>query len=192
MQDFKIHTIAGSTGARKAALEVIEQRYDKVPNVIGGMAESPAAVNGYIGLLDAMRQTKFTPTELHVVWFTVNVEHGCHYCMSAHTPWAMEQGVPQEVIDTARAGGSYADERLEALRVFTVAMVRQRGWVDAETVSAFLAAGFTRETVFEVIAAIAYKVMTNYTNHIVEPELDEVYQPYRWTPADLANSQAAE
>ena len=156
------------------------------------MAELPAAVNGYIGLIDAMRQTTFTPTELHVVWFAINIEHGCHYCMAAHTPWAMEHGVPQDVIDIARAGGSYSNLRLEALRTFTLAMVRERGWVNDAIVKAFLSAGFTRENIFEIIAAIAYKVMTNYTNHIVEPELDEAYQPYRWTAARTEGSQAAE
>jgi alkylhydroperoxidase family enzyme len=189
MSGFTIHTIAESTGPRREALAGIEKRYGKVPNVIGGMAESPAAVNGYIGLIDAMRQTTFTPTELHVVWFTINLAHCCHYCMSAHTPWAMEHGVPQDVIDTARGGGSYSNVRLEALRAFTLAMVRERGWVDKLSITAFLSAGFTRENIFEIVAAIAYKVMTNYTNHIVEPELDEAYQPYRWT---AAGSHAAE
>ncbi len=192
MSNFAVHKIAESTGARKAALENVNKRYGMVPNVLGGMAESPAAVNGYIGLIDAMRQTKFTPTELHVIWFTINIEHGCHYCMSAHTPWAMEQGVPQDVIDTARAGGSYSDTRLEALRAFTQAMVRKRGWVDDASVDSFLSVGFTRENVFEIIAAIAYKVMTNYTNHIVEPELDDAYKPYRWTATGTAGSQAME
>ena len=127
-----------------------------------------------------------------MVWFTINLEHGCHYCMSAHTPWAMGDGVPQDVIDTARAGSAYSDVRLEALRAFTLAMVRERGWVDDVSIDAFLSAGFTRENIFEVIAAIAYKVMTNYTNHIVEPELDEAYKPYRWTAASTEGSQAAE
>ena len=189
MSDFTIHSTAASTGPRKTALEGIEQRYGMVPNVIGGMAESPAAVNGYTGLIDAMRQTKFSPTELHVVWFTINLEHGCHYCMSAHTPWAMEHGVEQDVIDTARAGGSYSDARLEALRAFTVAIVRERGWVDEASICAFLSAGFTRENIFEIIAAIAYKVMTNYSNHVVEPELDEAYAPYRWTPDMATDTQ---
>ena len=50
MSDFTIHKTTESTGPRKVALEGIEQRYGKLPNVIGGMAESPAAVNGYMGL----------------------------------------------------------------------------------------------------------------------------------------------
>ena len=187
MSNFKVHTLSESTGKRKEALEQVQKRYGMLPNVIGGMGESPAAVKGYTGLIDAMNECTFTRTEIHVVWFTINLEHGCHYCMSAHTPWAMEEGVPQTVIDTARAGGRYDDPKLEALREFTQAMVRYRGWVDNEKTDAFLAAGFSRENIFEIVAAIAYKVMTNYTNHIVEPELDDAYKDYRWTTADAGN-----
>ena len=192
MSDFKVHTLAESTGRRREALDAVENRYGGVPNVIGAMAESPAALNGYVGLIDAMRQMTFTRTEQHVIWFTINAEHGCHYCMAAHTPWAMEEGVPRDVIDTARAGGAYADDRLEALRAFTQSVVRERGWVDAAAVEAFLIAGFTRENIFEVITAVAYKVMTNYTNHIAEPPLDDAFQPYRWTAAEAVEPQVAE
>ena len=188
MTQFTVHAIADSTGDRKAALEGVKQRYGMLPNVIGAMGESPAAVSGYTGLIDAMGKVSFNPTELHVIWFTINLEHGCHYCMSAHTPWAREQGVPEDVIQTARAGGSYTDPKLESLRLFTRTMVRERGWVEDQSIEAFLAAGFTRENIFEIIAAIAYKVMTNYTNHIAEPALDDAYQADRWTADDLAAS----
>ena len=186
MPNFKIHSIAQSSGARKKALEAVNRRYGSLPNVIGGMAESPAALNGYIGLIDAMRQTSFSNTELHVIWFTINVAHSCHYCMSAHSQWAEREGVSQDVIETARTGSSYKDERLEALRTFTQIMVEERGWAGEKAIDAFLMAGFTRENIFEIIAAIAYKVMTNYTNHIVEPELDELYCNHRWSKEDLA------
>ena len=185
MSNFTVHTLSDTTEKRKEALEQVRKRYGMLPNVIGGMGESPAAVKGYTGLIDAMNECTLTRTEIHVVWFTINLEHSCHYCMSAHTPWAIEEGVPQGVIDTARTGGRYEDEKLEALRKFTQYMVRDRGWVDDAKIDDFLAAGFSRENIFEIIAAIAYKVMTNYTNHIVEPELDDVYKDYRWTEADV-------
>ena len=186
MSNFKVHTIAESSGARKKALEEIGKRYGKVPNVIGAMAESPAAVKGYIGLIDAMRQANFSNTELHVIWFTINVAHSCHYCMSAHSQWAEREAVSQKVIETARAGLPYEDKRLEALRAFTKTMVDKRGWAKEEELEAFLSAGFTQENIFEVIAAIAYKTMTNYTNHIAEPDLDELYHDHRWSTDDLA------
>lgn len=188
MSNFKVHKLEEATGDRHTAMEKITKLYVDVPNVLGAMAESPAALNAYEGLAQAMANTTFTPTERHVVWFTINMEHGCHYCMSAHTPHAIRENVPDDVIATARSGGHYTDPKLEALRVFTLAMVQDRGWVSPEQIEAFLNAGFTRENVFEVITAIAHKVMTNYTNHIVEPELDDRFQAHAWSADKAAGS----
>lgn len=181
MSGFKIHKLDEATGARHEAMNAITKLYVDVPNVLGALAESPAALQGYEALARAMANTTFSPTERHVVWFTINLEHGCHYCMSAHTPHAIREDVPEEVIATARSGGVYEDPKLEALRAFTLAMVQERGWVPEEKVDAFLAAGFTRENVFEIVMAIAHKVMTNYTNHLVEPPLDERFQDHAWS-----------
>lgn len=191
MSNFKIHKLEEATGPRRDAMDAITKLYVDVPNVLAAMAESPAALQGYESLARAMANTTFTPTERHVVWFTINLEHGCHYCMSAHTPHAIKEDIAENVIATARSGGTYADPKLEALRVFTLDMVRERGWLPQEQVDAFLSAGFTRENVFEVIMAIAHKVMTNYTNHLVEPPLDERFKDHAWS-VDDAKTTAAE
>ncbi len=180
MSNFKIHGPSTTSGARKTALEKIDALYGCVPNVLGALAESPAALTAYHATSRAVGTMTFTPIELHVIWFTINRAHGCHYCMAAHMPQALEDNVPEEVIDIARNGGRYADAKLESLRIFTLAMVKERGWVSTETVGTFLSAGFSRENIFEIIAIIAQKVITNYTNHIVEPPLDEKYQAYKW------------
>ena len=160
--------------------------YGSVPNVLGALAESPAALNAYHDVARAVETMTFTRTEIHVIWFALNLEHGCHYCMAAHTPGAIKDNVPADVLATARSGGAYTDEKLEALRVFTLIMVRERGWAPPEAVEAFLSAGFTRENIFEIIAIIAQKIMTNYTNHIAGTELDERYHEYRWSADDAA------
>ncbi|MGI9406204.1 MAG: carboxymuconolactone decarboxylase family protein [Hyphomicrobiaceae bacterium] len=190
MPDFKIHSGENATGERSDALKDISMRYGRVPNVLGAMAESPAAIRGYLALGDALRASTLTPTERHVVWFTINRKHGCHYCMAAHTPHARTEDVAEDVIAAARNGTPYGDARLEALSGFTRTMVEKRGWLEPAEVDAFLAAGFTKENVFEIILAIAHKVMTNYTNHLVEPVLDEEFQPYEWTPAAPADKAA--
>ena len=180
MSDFKIHDIASSIGERREVLEQIQDLYDKVPNVVAALSESPAAARAYLDVSNAVDSMSFTRTELHVIWFTINRFHGCHYCMAAHTPFAKGDGVDESVIATARQGGAYADERLETLRAFTLRMVESRGWVSPGEVEAFIGAGFTRENVFEIIVIIAQKVMLNYTNHIVDTPLDPAYQPYLW------------
>ena len=128
-----------------------------------------------------LMRSSFTPTERHVVWFTINAYHDCHYCMAAHTVLAKGEGVPEDVIETARAVGSYEDPKLEALRLFTLSLVENRGWAAPEELEAFLAAGFTKQNVLEIIVVIAHKTLSNYTNHIVETPVDDAFKRFTWT-----------
>ena len=128
----------------------------------------------------AMRSS-FSPTERHVVWFTINAYHDCHYCMPAHTFLAKGENVPEDVIETARAVRSYDDPKLEALRVLTLNWVENRGWASPKNLDAFLAAGFTKQNVLEIVVIIAHKVLSNYTNHIVDTPVDDAFKQFAWT-----------
>ena len=77
--------------------------------------------------------------------------------------------------------GVYDDPKLEALRVFTLILTENRGWAAPEAVEAFLAAGFNRQNVLEIIVVIAHKVLSNYTNHLAEPPLDAAFGQFIWT-----------
>uniref|UniRef100_UPI003CD0DA01 carboxymuconolactone decarboxylase family protein n=1 Tax=Roseovarius nanhaiticus TaxID=573024 RepID=UPI003CD0DA01 len=72
--------------------------------------------------------------------------------------------------------------KLEALRTFTLAMVRERGNVDDATLQAFYDAGFAQRHVLEVILGLAQKVMSNYTNHIANTPVDAPMQKFDWVP----------
>jgi len=48
-------------------------------------------------------------------------------------------------------------------------MVQARGWVNE--IESFMAAGYGKQQVLEVILGIAVKVIHNYTNHIAKPRL---------------------
>ena len=181
MTDFPIHTPESAPAESKAFLEAAQKRTGRIANVYGALAEAPVAIEAYDMLGTLLRRASFTPTERHVVWFTINAYHDCHYCMAAHTLLAKAENVPEDVIETARAMGSYDDPRLEALRVFTLDRVDSRGFTPPEDQEAFLAAGFTRQNVLEIIVVIAHKVLSNYTNHIVEPPLDEAFAQFIWT-----------
>ena len=70
--------------------------------------------------------------------------------------------------------------KLEALRDFTLLIVRNRGFVDEADTQAFLAAGFTQTNVLEIILGVAPKVMPNYTNHFAQTPVDTVFQKFAW------------
>ncbi len=181
MTTFTIHTPDSAPAGSKEQLETAQQRFGRIPNLYGVLAEAPIAVEAYDTLGSLLMRSSFTPTERHVVWFTINAYHDCHYCMAAHSFLAKAEKVPEDVIETARAVGSYEDPKLEALPVFTLNLVENRGWAAQESLEAFLATGFTKQNVLEIVVVIAHKVLSNYTNHIVETPVDDAFSPFTWT-----------
>ena len=187
MTTFTIHTTESAPAESKAQLESALQNYGQIPNLYGVLAEAPIAVEAYDTLGSLAMRSSFTPTERHVVWFTINAYHECHYCMPAHTFLAKGENVPEEVIETAREVGTYQDPKLEALRVFTLKLVEYRGRTSPEDREAFLAAGFTKQNMLEIVTIIAHKTLSNYTNHIVDTPVDDAFKQYIWTkPASKA------
>jgi alkylhydroperoxidase family enzyme len=57
-----------------------------------------------------------------------------------------------------------------------------RGWVEETDIERFIAAGFTRAQVLEVILGVAMKTISNYSNHIAETPLDEAFAGAAWKP----------
>jgi alkylhydroperoxidase family enzyme len=114
------------------------------------------------------------------VWQAVNVEHNCHYCVPAHTGIAKNMGVSDDISDALRNQTPLPNTRLEALRTFTLSVVRERGNVDDNAVQAFLDAGFTRRHILEVVLGVSQKVMSNYTNHLADTVLDEPFRQFKW------------
>jgi len=181
MTTFTIHNADSAPAGSKALLEATQRSKGLIPNLYGVLAEAPIAVEAYDVLGSLLMRSSFTPTERHVVWFTINAYHDCHYCMAAHTFLAKGEGVPEDVIETARAVGSYEDSKLEALRVFTLNLVENRGWASPEDLEAFFGAGFTKQNVLESVVVIAHKTLSNYTNHLVDTPVDDVFGRFTWT-----------
>ena len=181
MTTFTIHTPDSAPSESKAQLESVQQRYGQIPNLFGVLADAPIAVEAYDTLGSLAMRSSFSPTERHVVWFTINAYHDCHYCMPAHTFLAKGENVLEDVIETARAVRSYDDPKLEALRVPTLNLVENRGWASPQNLDAFFAAGFTKQNVLEIVVIIAHKVLSNYTNHIVDTPVDDAFKQFAWT-----------
>lgn len=180
MSRFTIHTKETAPQASLPVLEKAEKKYGRIPNLIGALAEAPVTAEAYLVLSDLVTKSSFSPTERHVVWFTINAYHDCRYCMAAHTAIAQMEKVDGSVIDAARGVDNYDDPRLEALRKFTLSVVENRGWVDDGEVDAFLAAGFTKQQILEIVTVVAHKVISNYSNHLVETPVDDAFAKFAW------------
>ena len=186
MTQFPIHTIDTAPEASKPYLEGAKKAFGLVPNLVGEFAESPAVIEGYLGLSAALSKSSLTPLEREIVLISASVENGCHYCVAAHTTVTQAQKLDQTVIQAVRDGGPIADPRLEGLRAFTVAVVRERGWVSDAEVNRFIGAGWTRAAVLEVVLGVGLKTISNYVNHIAGTPVDAAFQANAFTPKKAA------
>ena len=95
----------------------------------------------------------------------------------------LKTAVDDAITQALRNETPLPNARLEALRDFTLSVVRDRGHVDDAKVQAFLDAGYTKRNILEVILGYSQKVMSNYTNHLAKTPVDAVFEKFAWQKA---------
>ncbi len=183
MSRYAPHTIETAPEASRASLDKVARKFGRLPNLMAVMAESPAALDGYLALHGAFEQSAFSPGEQQLLLLTISTVNGCAYCVAVHTMGGKMAGVSDAVVEAIRDGKPIPDVRLAALSGFAAAMVEKRGWVSDAEIAAFLDAGFTKGHVFEVVLAVSMKTLSNYINHIADTPLDAALEAHRWTKA---------
>lgn len=183
---FNVHTADTAPTASREMLGDIEKAYGFVPNLSAVFSESPTILKGYMTLGKIFDESSFSATERQVVLLAASRFNECTYCVAAHSVIAGMQKVPADVVNAIRDDRPIDDSRLEALRVFTTAMVEQRGWLSDGDVTAFLEAGFEKAQILEVVLGISFKTMSNFTNHLADTPLDTAFASAAWSAADVA------
>jgi len=180
MTDFTLHTIESAPEESKPLLQKSLDGFGMIPGLHAVMAESPELLEAYQAAHKLFQQSSFDKEELTVVWQTINVENSCHYCVPAHTGIAKSMEVNDEITDALRDETLLPSAKLEALRSFVLTVVRNNGNVDDSEVEAFYSAGFTKQQVLEVVLGYAQKIMSNYTNHLANTPVDDVFKKFEW------------
>ena len=183
MTTFTLHNETTAPAESKALLADSKKAFGRIPGLHAVMAEAPGLLEAYKKVHELFVNSSFDKDELTVIWQAVNVEHACHYCVPAHTGIAKNMGVSDAITDALRNETALPNARLEALRTFTLHVVRDRGNVDERAVQAFLDAGFSKRQILEVILGVSQKVMSNYTNHLAQTPVDTAFRKFEWQQA---------
>lgn len=180
MRTFTIHDLDSAPEGSKPLLENSLKSFGMIPNLHGVMAEAPSVLEAYQRLHQLFQDSSFNKDELTVVWQTINVEHECHYCVPAHSAVAHMMKVDATLTEALRNRAAMPTEKLQVLHDTTLAMVRNRGHLSENEITAFYAAGYEQQQLLEIVLGLAQKVMSNYINHIVKTPIDESFQPFIW------------
>jgi AhpD family alkylhydroperoxidase len=181
MTEFTLYDETTAPEAARPHLEAARQRMGFVTTLNAVMAESPELLAGYNALADLFGRSSLPARAKHVVWITASRENDCGYCVAAHSTMALRSGLTADLVEALRADKPLPDGRLEAVRIFTKAIVAQRGWVGEEAIETFLAAGYTRRHVLDIVLGVGMKTLSNYTNHIAHTPLDPAWKDQEWS-----------
>ena len=169
-------TIATAPEASKPALEKIQKSLGFIPNLMATFANNPTVLQGYLALDAVYEKGSFTPRERQIILLAASVENNCNYCVAAHSTIAKGAlHTPPEVIAAVRKGTLVPDAKLNALVTLVKELVRERGYAKDETIQKFLAAGYKKEQVMELLLGIALKTISNYLDHISPTPVDQAF-----------------
>lgn len=176
---YAIHDLASAPAPTKEVLQWYQDNFQFVPHLAGVMADSPALSRSYWQLqLNLQQLGTLSPPEDNIVQMAIAVENECQYCVAGHTmAGRMFFKAPEEQLMALRKEAKLPEAKLNALRDFALAVAESRGRVSNEALEAFLAAGYTRAQSLDVVANVAAKVMSNYTNQLARTPLDGALEP---------------
>jgi uncharacterized peroxidase-related enzyme len=143
-----------------------------VPNLFRLVGNSPAALEGYLGLNGALAKGALEAPTRERIALAVAEINGCDYCLSAHAYLGKNLAKLSDTeIAANRAGGS-GDPKADAAVRFAARLVNARGHVADADIRAVKDAGYTDAQVIEIVLHVALNTLTNYVNEVAKTEID--------------------
>jgi AhpD family alkylhydroperoxidase len=183
MTNYPIHTLETAPDYAKQPFMLLEETFGFVPGAAGAMANSAPLMSSFFSAFGHFRgEGTFTPAERQVLLLSNAVTNDCGWAVAFHTLEALADGVPPAEVDAIRQRRLPADARFAALSALTGALISRRGHLDESDLAAFLAAGFDRNQVLEVINGVAISTMTNYAATDADLPIEERLRAHAWDP----------
>ena len=165
--------------ASQTLLEQAHRYFGFVPNLLATLAHSPSALRVYLNADLGFQHGTLTPAEQQIVLLTASKENDCRYCTSSHSALArFFASVPGEVIIAIECGQPVADAKLNALVELTRQLVAARGHAPRPTIDRFIAAGYSKDQLLEVLIGVGLKTISNYFDHVSPVEVDDQFQHF--------------
>ena len=158
-------------GKTKQLLDGVQKSLGMTPNIMRTLANSPAALEAYTGLLNALGGASIEARTRESIALATSGANGCEYCASAHTAIGKMLGLTDDEAHENLLGRS-SDPTVAAILQFSRAIVEKRGWVNDQDIQEARDAGLTDGAITEIVATVATTIFSNYFNHVAETDVD--------------------
>ncbi|UOO82940.1 carboxymuconolactone decarboxylase family protein [Uruburuella testudinis] len=179
MARLTVHTVDTAPEAARARVETAQKNNGFLPNLIGVLANSPAALAMYqdVGAINA--GTSLTPGEREVVQITAAVINQCGFCKAGHTALSTKKKLLEpQAIEALRNTDAIDDPKLNRLALFTQSVMANKGNVGDDELQAFFDAGYNQQQALEVVLGVALATLCNYANNLAHNEINPELQAY--------------
>ena len=179
---FTEHTVESAPPQARRLLAATEDHLGYRPAAMARMVTSPQLADGFMKLTAIFDRTTLDPMAREVLIMTVATRNGCHICVAMHTAALTGLGASPELIAALRAAGPLPDERLDAIRVFTLRVMDTAGDVGDAALREFLARGYTAQNALEVTLGIGTYTMSTLANRLTGAPVDDQLAAHAWEP----------
>jgi uncharacterized peroxidase-related enzyme len=165
-------SIESSPAASQPMLSAVKAQLGSVPNMFRLVGNSPAALEGYLGLNAALAKGALEAPTRERIALAVAELNGCDYCLSAHAHLGKTFAKLDDAEIAANRRGGSNDPKADVAVRFAAAVARERGHVGEAAVQAVRVAGYTDAQIIEIVQHVALNTWTNYLNEVALTDLD--------------------
>ena len=165
-------SISAAPSSSQPLLEAVKTQFGMVPNLFRLVSNSPAALQGYVGLSGALGKGTLSAATRERIALAVAEINGCDYCLSAHTYLGKNLAKLDDAEITANRNGASNDPKADAALRFATEVARERGHVSEDDVRAVKLAGYDDAQVIEIVLHVALNTWTNYINEVAKTDID--------------------
>lgn len=170
MENFNVPRREDVSAANQEVFDSLKKGLGMVPNLYAVMAHSDTALSNYLAFQNA--KTSFSNKEKQAVNLVVSQVNECLYCQSAHTLLGTMNGLTEDQTIEIRKGGAAFNNKLNALVGLAKEITAKRGFISGDVLDKFLAAGYTKGQVVELVMLVAEKSAMNYLHAITKVDID--------------------
>lgn len=165
-------SIDAAPAASRPLLDAVKKKLGVAPNLFRLASNSPAALEGYVGMLMALSKGSLPAPTHERIALAVAELNGCSYCLSAHTYLGQHVAHLDHAEMSANRNGASNDPKADAAVRFAVKVTQQRGHVSDDDLRAVKLAGYDDAQVIEIVQHVALNTWTNYLNEVAGTDID--------------------
>lgn len=152
-------------------LDVVRAELGLAPNMMKTMAQSPAALEGYLNLSGALANGAFDAQFREQVALAVAEAADCEYLLASHMAEALKTGLSEEEILESREARA-ADGKTNVALKFARDLTLSRGDLPDDYPRWLRAAGCNDREIVELVALVGLNLFGAYFNRVAHTIID--------------------